>query len=157
MRVIVLAAAVAGLVWTVPFVFLGREHVDNVTNLTGGSTASPTAGASLAPTDPGGRANDVQAQAALNSAITVARLHHAETGSYTGFDAQVAAGYDPSVAYTSGPASPGVVSIRGVTPTTVVLATATTSGTYLCIAASGDAVSYGRVDALAASQCSGGW
>jgi hypothetical protein len=157
LRLIVVAAVVAGLVWTVPFIFLGREHTRNVEDLTGGSTASPTAGTPQAPADPGGRANDVQAQVALNSAITVARLYHAETGSYGEFDAEVASGYDPSVAYTSGPAAPGVVSIRGVTPTTLVFVTVSTGGAYLCAAATGDVVTFGRVDALAASQCSGGW
>jgi hypothetical protein len=158
LRLIVVAAAVAAVVWTVPFVFLGREHTENVADLTGGSTASPTtsAGTPQPPADPGGRANDVQAQATLNNAITVARVHFAETGSFTGFDAAVASSYDPSVRYSTGPAAPGVVSIRGVTPTTVVFVT-TAAGGYLCAAANGDAITFGRVDALAAAQCSGGW
>jgi hypothetical protein len=158
-RLIVAAAVAAGLVWTVPFVFLGREHAENVANLTGGSTASPTTGTGRPQpsTGPGGRASDVRAQAALNNAITVARVYFAETGSYAGFGVEVASSYDPSMTYTSGPAAPGVVSIRGVTPTTVVFVTTPSTGVYLCAAANGTTITFGRVDALAAAQCSGGW
>jgi hypothetical protein len=156
LRLIVAVAVVAALVWTVPFVFLGRQHTENVVDLTGGGAASPTAAAPEAPSDPGGRADDVRAQAMLNSAITVARVHFAEAGSYSEFSAEIASSFDPSVAYTTGPAAPGVVSIRGVTPTTVVFVTTTANGA-LCAAANGGTITFGRVDALAASQCSGGW
>jgi hypothetical protein len=158
-RVVVVAAVVAALAWSAPFVLFGRQQTDRIADLTGGSTPPPTAGAGTGqpPVDPIGRANDAQARATLNNAALVAQVHFAENGSYTGFGAEVASAYDPSVTFTSGPAAPGVVSIRGVTPTTVVFVTTTANGAYLCAAAQADVVTFGRANALAPSQCSGGW
>jgi hypothetical protein len=159
-RLIVAAALVAGLVWTVPTVFFGREATEYVSDLTGGSDLEPDGvtgpGSAGAPQDPIGRANDAQGQASLNNAIRVAQVFYAENGSFTGFGPQVAAQYDPTVTFTIGPAGPGIVSLRGLTPTTVVFVTATKNG-YLCAAAQGEIVAFGRSDAQSPSQCSGGW
>ncbi len=158
-RLIVGAVLVAGLVWTVPTVFFGREATEYVGDLTGdleptdGVTGPGSAGP---PEDPIGRANDAQAQAALNSAIRVAQVFYAGNGTFAGFGPQVAAQYDPNVTYTIGPASPGVVSLRGLSPTTVVFVTGTEGG-YLCAAAQGEIVSFGRSDARSPSRCTGGW
>jgi hypothetical protein len=160
-RLIVGAALVAGLIWMVPTVFFGREATEYVSDLTGGSDLEQTdgvagSGSGGAPQDPIGRANDVQGQASLNNAIRVAQVFYAENGSFTGFGPQVAAQYDPTVTFTIGPAGPGIVSLRGLTPTTVVFVTTTESG-YLCAAAQGEIVAFGRSDAQSPSQCSGGW
>jgi hypothetical protein len=156
-RLVVIAAIIAGIAWGVPMVLFGREQTDHVADLTGGSTSSPGAGSSEPPVDPIGRANDAQAQATLNNAARVAQIYFAENGSYEGFGPAVASGYDPTVRYSSGPAAPGVVSIRGLSQTTVVFVTASENGAYLCAAAQAEVVSFGRADAQAPSQCLGGW
>jgi hypothetical protein len=157
-RLVVAAAVVAGLVWVVPTVLFGREQADYVADLTGASTTEAETGArGSAPVDPIGRANDAQAQAALNSAVRIAQVFYAENGSYSGFGPEVAAQYDPTVAFSSGPAAPGVVSVRGLTPTTVVFVTETARGAYLCTAANEEVVAFGRADAQVPAQCSGGW
>ena len=157
--VVVAMAVVAGLAWTVPMVFLGREEVDNAATLTGGADSQDPGEASSgeAPVDPIGKANDIQAQAMLSTAIQSTQVYFAENGSYQGFDATVARQYDASTTYASGPAAVGVVSVRGVTATTVVMVTATKGGGYLCAAAESNAVTYGRADVQSSAQCSGGW
>jgi hypothetical protein len=157
-RLIVGAALVAGLIWTVPAVFFGREATEYARDLTGGSDLEPTDGhtGAGAPQGPIGRASDTQAQAALNNAIRVAQVFFAENGTFAGFGPQVAAQYDPTVTFTIGPAAPGVVSLRGLSPTTVVFVTGTENG-YLCAAAQGEIVAFGRSDAQSPSQCAGGW
>jgi hypothetical protein len=157
-RLIVGAGLVAGLIWTVPTVLFGREATEHASDLTGGSdleSTDPDADAG-APQGPIGRANDAQAQASLNSAIRVAQVFYVENGTFTGFGPEVAAQYDPTVRFTIGPAAPGVVSLRGLSPTTVVFVTGTENG-YLCAAAQGEMVTFGRSDAQGPSQCTGGW
>jgi hypothetical protein len=158
-RLVVIAAVIAGIAWGVPMALFGRQQTDDVADLTGGSTSesTPGAGSSEPPVDPIGRANDVRAQATLNNAARVAQIYFAENGSYEGFGPEVASGYDPTVRYSSGPAAPGVVSIRGLSPSTVVFVTTSESGAYLCAAAQAEVVSFGRADAQAPSQCLGGW
>jgi hypothetical protein len=159
LRVVMVMAVVAALAWTIPMVFFGRQETEQAAVLTGAGDQSGAgaAGASgQAPVDPIGKANDVQAQANLQTAMSSAQVYYAENGSYQGFSAQVAGQYDPAITYTSGAATPGVVSVRGVTPTTVVMVTGTKQG-VLCAAATADVVSYGRTDAQSAAQCSGGW
>lgn len=161
MRLVVAAGVVAALVWIVPMVLFGHEQAGHVADLTGASTSTSATGAASsgngAPVDPIGRAADTQAQATLNTAIRVAQAFYAENGSYTAFGPQVAARYEPTVSFSSGPAGPGVVSVRGLTPSTVVFVTATESGAYLCAAADDEIVAFGRADAQTPSQCSGGW
>jgi hypothetical protein len=159
LKAVMVMAIVAALAWTIPMVFFGQKETEQAAILTGAGDQSGagTAGASgQAPVDPIGKANDVQAQANLQGAMSAAQVYFAENGSYDGFSAQVAGQYDPGIPYTGGPATPGAVSVRGVTPTTVVMVTATKGG-FLCAAATGNAVSYGRADAQSAAQCSGGW
>lgn len=157
-RLIVGAALVAGLIWTVPTVLFGREATEYARDLTGGSGVESPDGdtGAGAPQGPIGRANDTQAQAALNNAIRVAQVFYAENGTFAGFGPQLAAQYDPTLTFTTGPAAPGVVSLRGLSPTTVVFVTGSENG-YLCAAAQGEIVAFGRSDAQSPSQCTGGW
>ncbi|MCI0633488.1 MAG: hypothetical protein L0206_06160 [Actinobacteria bacterium] len=125
------------------------------TGATGGP-AGPT-GATGGPAGPIGQANDLEAQATLNDTIRIARLYAAENGSFEGFTPEVAAGFDPSIAYTEGVPVPDTVAIV-VTPTAVVLVTVVDGGGgYLCIAANGEVLTTGRVNATTPEQCQGGW
>ena len=158
-RLVVGAALVAGLIWTVPTVFFGREATGYVRDLTGGSDPADGVtgpGSVRPPTDPIGRANDAQAQASLNSAIRVAQVFYAENGTFAGFGPQVAAQYEPNLTFTVGPAAPGVVSLRGLSADTVVFVTGSEDG-FLCAAAQGEIVAFGRSDAQSPAQCTGGW
>jgi len=101
-------------------------------------------------------AEDLSAQNVLRNAMTGAQVYFADRGSFVGFSPDVAAQYEPSSDFTTGAAAPGLVSIRGVSDTTIVMVTESGAGA-LCIAATYDAVSYGRIDATSASSCSGGW
>jgi hypothetical protein len=156
LRAVLAMAVVAALAWTIPMVFFGRQETEQAAILTGAGDGSGAGTSGQAPVDPIGKASDVQAQADLQGAISAAQVYYAENGSYAGFGVQAAGQYDPAITYTSGAASPGVVSVRGVTPTTVVLVTATKHA-YLCAGAQADVVSYGRADAQSPAQCSGGW
>jgi hypothetical protein len=159
LKLIVAMALVAGLAWTVPMVFLGRESTEHAAVVTGAAENEPppSEGAEVAAAGPIDLANDAAAQASLNSAIRAAQMYFAETGGYAGFGVQTAAHYDPTLRLTSGPAAPGVVSVRGVTPTTVVLVSVTDSGGFLCAAAASEVLSFGRADASSPAQCAGGW
>jgi hypothetical protein len=101
-------------------------------------------------------ANSVQGQALLTSAVPAVQSYFAETGSLTGFGPQAASSFEPSIQYGTGAAVAGQVSIRGVTPTSVVLVTTTSAGP-LCAGFNGGVVTYGNVDAQSAVQCAGGW
>jgi len=133
-------AMVGGMIVTIPFVLAGREEAER------GSLAVSQIG----------KVNDLGAQATMQTAIRTASIYFAEHGSYEGFGPQAASQYDPSVRFTTGPAAPGVVSVRGVTPISVVMVTSTGSG-FVCAAATSDLVTYGRVDAQSAAACTGGW
>jgi len=133
-------AMVGGLIVTIPFVLAGREEAER------GSLAVSQIG----------KVNDLGAQATMQTAIRTASIYFAEHGSYEGFGPEFASQYDPSVRFTAGPALPGVVSVRGVTSISVVMVTSTGSG-FVCAAATGDIVTYGRVDAQSAAACTGGW
>ncbi len=152
-------AIIVAVVWAVPMVFLQHEEADRAADLVGASAAQAPgdgAGAATAPLDPVGASNDVGAQADLSNALVVAQTYFAENGSFDGFTPQVASGLEPSITFTTGPASPGAVSIRGVTSTTAVMVTATARGP-LCAAVDAGAVSRGRVDAQSPAQCTGDW
>jgi len=133
-------AMVGGMIVTIPFVLAGRQEAER-----GGPVVSQI-----------GKANDLGAQATMRTAIRTASVYFAEHGSYEGFGPQAASQYDPSVRFTTGPAVPGVVSLRSVTPISVVMVTSTGSG-FVCAAATGDLVTFGRVDAQTAADCTGGW
>ena len=154
---IVVMAIVVALVWAVPMVFLGHEEAKQAAGLVGASGTHPSEGRTdAAPADPIGRSNDVSAQADLTNAVQVAQMYFAENGSFSGFTPQAAGAIEPTITFTTGPAASGTVSIRGVTPTTVVLVTATARGP-LCAAAESSTVSMGRTDARSPAQCAGGW
>jgi hypothetical protein len=85
-----------------------------------------------------------------------ANAYLAENATLTGFGPEQASLFDPTIRYTSGSPTANAVSIRGVTPTSVVLVTSTGSA-YLCAALTGGVVSLGRVNAATAGACSGGW
>jgi hypothetical protein len=162
-RLLVGLGVVVALVWVVPFVFLNKDGDD-------GNAAGATATASqLQPAEPVGStgkpdvashpigaAEDVAAQSTLNEAIRGAQAYYAENGTFDGYGPDAAATFDPSIVYTAGAAAPGMVSMV-VTPTSVVLVTLVDRGGYLCAAAAGDMVTFGRSNAASADQCSGGW
>ncbi len=135
-------ALAAGLVAAIAFVMAGRSEVRQARSDLGSV----------------GQAQDASVQVTLETAIQAAESHFAENGTYVGFDAATAASFDPTVAYNAAPAAiAGQVSIRGASATSIVLASRSESGAVLCIAAVGDVVSRGRVDAATAPACTGGW
>jgi hypothetical protein len=153
--VIGVMAVLAGLAWVIPMVFLGKAEVQHAADLTG---ASHHRNRTEAPTDPIGKANDASTEISLQTAIQAAAAYFTESGTYVGFDSSQASAYDPSIHLTAGgPAQPGVISERGVTPTTIVLVTDDGSGGVMCAAANGAQVTYGRQDAASAAQCTGGF
>lgn len=139
---LVAAVLVTGLLVAAPLVLAGRN-----------TTEQADTGVEAI-----GQAQDVQAQANLQSAIRAAMAYYAENGTYVGLGPGSGAYFDPGVTYNTSPtAVVGQISIRGVTATTVVLATKTESGAALCAAANLTTVSYGRADAASAAACTGGW
>jgi hypothetical protein len=101
-------------------------------------------------------ASSVEAQALLTAAVPAVQSYFLENGSLTGFGPEGASSFEPSIRYGVGTAVAGQVSIRGVTPTSVVLVT-TTGTSPLCAAFDSGMVTYGSVDAQSAAQCTGGW
>jgi hypothetical protein len=180
MRVLAGLGLLVALVWIIPLVFLSREQAERAAELRGAAPTAPTGvtaevpaepteptgatggvagptGATGGPAGPIGQANDLEAQATLNDAIRIAQLYAAENGSFEGFTPEVAAGFDASIAYTEGVPVPDTVAIV-VTPTAVVLVTVVDGGGgYLCIAADGEVLTTGRVNATTPEQCQGGW
>jgi hypothetical protein len=155
-RLIVAMALIAALAWAIDGV--PRTRGDRPRRHDHGAEDEQTSAATgAARRSRSGRANDAAAQAALNNAIRAAQLYYAETGSYEGYGTQAAAHYDPTLRLTSGPASAGVVSVRGVSPTTVVLVSVTDSGGFVCAAAASEVVTFGRANASSPAQCAGGW
>jgi len=162
-RLLVGLGVVVALVWVVPFVFLNKDGDDgNAANATAtasqpqpaepvGSTGKPDVAS-----HPIGAAEDVAAQSTLSEAIRGAQAYYAENGTFDGYGPDAAATFDPSIVYTAGAAAPGMVSMV-VTPTSVVLVTLVDRGGYLCAAAAGNLVTFGRSNAAFADQCSGGW
>lgn len=161
-RLLVVLGMVVALVWAIPFVFLkSGGDGSNAAGATAPAQPEPAdaAGSTGAPdvaSHPIGAAEDVQAQATLNDAIRGAQAYYAENGTFDGYGPDVAATFDPSIVYTAGAATSGMVSMT-VTPTSVVLVTAVDRGGYLCAAADGDLITFGRSNAATADQCSGGW
>jgi hypothetical protein len=161
-RLLILLGVVVALVWAVPFVLPDRGGVDPAA---AGATppASPAAeptGSTGKPdvaTHPIGAAEDVQEQSTLSEAIRGAQAYFAENGTFQGYGPDIAEAFEPSIVYTAGAAAPGMVSMT-VTPSSVVLVTEVDrGGGCLCAAASGDLVSFGRSNASAVDECSGGW
>jgi hypothetical protein len=164
-RLLVVLGVMVALVWVVPLVFLDEGGTTGAAGPTAPrqpaaepQAAAPT-GSSGAPdvaSHPIGAAEDVAAQSTLNEAIRGAQAYFAEQGSFEGYGPDAAKAFDPSIVYTAGAAAPGMVSMA-VTPTSVVLVTLVERGGYLCVAADGNLVTFGRSNAATADQCSGGW
>jgi hypothetical protein len=180
-RVLVVLGSVVALVWVVPLVFLkgtttpsagamGATPPGEPAGATSGEPAGATSGAITDATgatgatatgdpvsDPIREANDLQAQSMLNEAIRVAQVYYAENGTFDGFGPDAAATYDPSIVYTQGAVTTDMVTMY-VSSTTVVLVTLVElNGGYLCAAAMGDIVTFGRTDATMPADCQGGW
>ena len=114
------------------------------------------------------RAQDRSAQSDLRNALTAAKAYYTDSDSYTGFTADNPAnandgeGIEPALTWnTAAAAVEGAVSVRGVTDTTVALATRSASGNVFCIAddaaVNGAGTTQGEVDAANAAACVGGW
>ena len=161
---------VAVAVWLVPTVLMRADTPDGpgttgapapaigstgaVPDVPGATGATGSAGL---PSGPIGMSEDLVAQALLNDAIRVAQVYYAENGSFEGFGPDVAKTYDPNIAFTAGGPGLSLVSMRGLSPTTVVLVMLVDGGGYLCAAASGDVVTTGRAAAQTPLECQGGW
>lgn len=183
MRLLVVLALVAALVWVLPLVLLGsgdREPSAAAATAPFGVTAPlpetlpdaaapvPSGPAATGPAatgaggalQPAEQAYDLQAQSTLNDAVRVAQVYYAEHGSFEGYGPDVAVEFDPSVVYSQGSPIANMVSMT-VTPTTVVLVTIADgldgAGGYLCAAVDRDVVTFGRANATMPSQCQGGW
>src|SRR4029077_18031402 len=130
---------VVGVLVAIPYNLLGRHEADTAEQ---GIQAI-------------GQASDVSAEASLTNALQGAKVWLAEQGSLVGYGVTQATHLDPQAKYdTSETAEAGVVSIRGATPSSIVLVTKGGTGA-LCAALSDGAVTYGRVDAGSATQCAG--
>jgi hypothetical protein len=168
-RALVLFGLVVAAVWVVPLMLLqdvktepaaagptavGATAIGETAGGATGATGATPAGDPVS--DPIREANDVRSQAMLNEAIRVSRVYYAEHGSFDGFGPDEATGYDPSIVYARAPA-PDTVAMS-VSPTTVVLVTVVEpNGGYLCAAAMGDIVTFGRTNATMPAECQGGW
>jgi hypothetical protein len=163
-RGLVLLVLVVAAVWVMPLVLLQSTRTEPAS--AGPTAVSPTViaqptGATGAPgdpvSDPIGEANDVRAQAMLSQAIRVSQVYYAEHGSFEGFGPDAAAAFDPSVVYGRGAPAADMVAMS-VSPTTVVFVTVVDpNGGYLCAAAMGDSVTFGRTNATMPAECQGGW
>ncbi len=116
------------------------------------------------------RAQDRAAQSNLRNALVAAKTFYTQGSTYVGLCAGGApctasgeiGSIEPSLTYdtaAAGAASQGVVSVRNVTSTTVVLATVSASGQAFCIAdqSNGPGTTFGKTDAATAAACTGGW
>lgn len=159
-RALVLLGLVVAAVWVVPLMILQGMKTPPTTEspTAAGATGATGATSAVDPvSDPIREANDVRAQAMLNQAIRVSQLYYAEHGSFDGLRPDAAAAYDPSVVYGRGAPAPGMVAMS-VSPTTVVFVTLVEpDGGYLCAAAMGDIVTFGRTNATTPAECQGGW
>jgi hypothetical protein len=171
-RGLILFGLVVAAVWVVPLMLLQDvktepagptavgataigEPAGGATGGTTGATGATPAGDPVS--DPIREANDVRAQAMLNQAIRASQVYYAEHGSFEGFGPDAAAAYDPSIVYGRGAPAADTVAMS-VSPTTVVFVTVVDpNGGYLCAAAMGDIVTFGRTSATMPAECQGGW
>ena len=167
-RAHVLLGLVVAAVWVVPLTILqsarrepaaagptaaGATSMGEPAGATGATGVTGATSAGDPVSDPIQDANDVRAQAMLNQAIRVSQLYYA----FDGLGPDAAAAYDPSVVYGRGAPAPGMVAMS-VSPTTVVFVTVVEpDGGYLCAAAMGDIVTFGRTNATTPAECQGGW
>jgi hypothetical protein len=159
-RALVLFGLVVAGVWVVPLMLLQNVKTEPAGPTAVGATATGATGATPAGdlvSDPIREANDVRAQAMLNQAIRVSQVYYAEHGSFDRFGPDAAAAYDPSIVYGRGAPAADTVAMS-VSPTTVVFVTVVDpNGGYLCAAAMGDNVTFGRTNATMPAECQGGW
>jgi hypothetical protein len=167
-RGLVLFGLVVAAVWVVPLMLLQDAKTETTGPTAVGATAigEPAGGATGATgatpagdpvSDPIREANDVRAQAMLDQAIRVSQVYYAEHGSFEGFGPDAAASYDASIVYGRGAPAADTVAMS-VSPTTVVFVTVVDpNGGYLCAAAMGDIVTFGRTNATMPAECQGGW
>lgn len=135
----IVALVVLGALVAVPYVYLGRSDVTQVQQ---GVVAAA-------------QAEDVQAETLLTTAAQGAQVFFVEQGSMAGYGPTQASAFDPQTPFDTSPtATPGHVSIRGADATSVVLVTRGGSGP-LCVGLTAGVVSFGRVDAASAAQCTG--
>jgi hypothetical protein len=135
----IVTLAVVGALVAVPYVFLGRGEVEQAQR-------------GLAVVQQG---NDASAEALLTTAYQGAKVYFAEQGTLAGYGPTQASAFDPQTRFDmSLTATSGVVCIRGADATSVVLVTRGGSGP-LCVGLSGDALSFGHVDAANAGLCTG--
>jgi hypothetical protein len=154
-RGLVLFGLVVAAVWVVPLMLLQDAKTETTGPTAVGATGATPAGDPVS--DPIREANDVRAQAMLNQAIRVSQVYYAEHGSFEGFGPDAAAAYDPSIVYGRGAPAADTVAMS-VSPTTVVFVTVVDpNGGYLCAAAMGDIVTFGRTNATMPAECQGGW
>ncbi|MEX0992235.1 MAG: hypothetical protein WD004_08225 [Actinomycetota bacterium] len=104
------------------------------------------------------RAQDRAGESQLRNGYAAALAYYTDDATFVGFDATVARSIEPSLNWTDGPAiGPGDVSIRGARRDSIVLVTLTESGKTLCIARTGMDTTFGQVDAMTATECTGDW
>jgi hypothetical protein len=135
----IIAVVVAGALVAVPYVFLGRTEVKQAQQGIGAAA----------------QATDASAETLLMNAAQGAKVYFAEQGSMTGYGPAQSTAFDPSIPVDASPvATSGHVSIRGADATSAVFVTKGGSGP-LCIGLTGGVLSFGRVDASNAAQCTG--
>ena len=135
----IVAVVVLGAVVAIPYVYLGRSEVKSAQQGLGAAS----------------QASDAQAETLLMSAAQGAKVYFAEQGSMAGYGPAQSAAFDPTIPVDTSPtATAGKVSIRGADATSAVFVTKGGAGP-LCIGLTGGVLSFGRVDAANAAQCTG--
>jgi ABC-type amino acid transport substrate-binding protein len=100
------------------------------------------------------QAKDTAGAADLSTAAVPVSAYQAENGGLDGFNAAAAKAIEPALQWADGgPATLGVVSIRGAAGDSVVLVTLSGSGSPVCLAFSGGVQSQGTTDAQTAADC----
>ncbi len=139
---LVIGAVVAAALIAVPLVLMTRMQGESAEQVVGEIEA----------------AEDARAQLELTNAMRAAQTYFSERGSFAGFDPSIASSFEPGIRFNgAAEAVRGEISIRAVTPTTVVLVTKAGPGAFLCSAAEQTTVTTGRVEAASVADCEGGW
>lgn len=108
------------------------------------------------------RASERSAQAQLRSAFTTARVHLAQATDYATLTPATMSALEPSQRFNAGAAVIGEISVRDVSPTTVMLISASSNGGFFCITddTTSATVTKGRslTDSFTVvADCTGGW
>jgi len=100
------------------------------------------------------QAKDTAGAADLSTAAVPVSAYQAENGGLDGFNAAAAKAIEPALQWADGgPATLGVVSLRGAAGDSVVLVTLSGSGTPVCLGFTGGAQIQGTTDAQTAADC----